>query len=164
MVDSSRMKEDPRKTGLKSGIRQLTDDQIRRTLEFPGEMAVDHGNYVNGCYCPLAIGVGLDKCAIKNPTNDSVSAILCLMGYKVNNTRGIKGEFFTTNRLADYKIAANEVLQERKDNEELELIHKTKPLNEYLEILKSKELVDGRYMDVNRVHSMYRKSVTKQGE
>ncbi len=105
--------EDPRKTALKNGIRQLTTEQIQRTLDFDGKMAVDHGNYVDGCYCPLAIGVGLDTIPIKNPTNDSISAILCLMGYKVNNTRGIKGEFFTKNRLEDYKQAAQEVIEER---------------------------------------------------
>lgn len=107
--------EDRRKTGLKTGIRQLSSKQIIRTLEVPeGQMALDHGNFVGGCYCPLAIGVGLDKCEWHTkPTNDSVSAVLHIMGFKVNNTRGIPGNFYRDNRLNDYRTAAKEVLRER---------------------------------------------------
>lgn len=142
------MIEDPRKTALKNGIRQLTNEQIQCTIDYKGDMAVDHGNFVNGCYCPLAIGVGLDKIAIKNPTNDSVSAILCLMGYKVNNTRGIKGEFFTTNRLEDYKIAAKEVISERLHQDELIKLYKDIRKSGLLS--NQKEFVDQRIKEIKQ--------------
>jgi hypothetical protein len=113
-IDPFNDQEDPRKTGLKNGIRQLTNEQIVRTLTFEGCMAVDDGNYVNGCFCPLAIGAGIDRLAwAKPPTDAAVAATLHLLGYRVNNTRGIRGDFFRENRIADYRLAAQEVLDER---------------------------------------------------
>jgi hypothetical protein len=106
--------EDARKAGLKSGIRQLTSEQIQRTLDYPGEMALDHGNYVDGKFCPLAVGAGLDKLPWKTPPTDSaVTALLHILGFRVNNTRGLRGKFFRKNRLRDYRCAACEVLGER---------------------------------------------------
>jgi len=108
------MKEDLRKSGLKNGIRQLETNQIVRTLTYDGKMAMDHGNYVDGKFCPLAIGAGLDRLEWKIPPSDSaVTAMLHLLGFKVNNTRGIKGKFFRKNRERDYRLAAGEVLKER---------------------------------------------------
>jgi len=109
------MQEDKRKEGLKNGIRQLTNDQIFTTLLYADQMAYDHGNYVDGKFCPLAVGAGVDRLDwSKNPpTNDKVAAMLTLMGYTVNNTRGIMGEFYKDNRKEDYKTAALEVLAER---------------------------------------------------
>lgn len=108
------MKEDPRKTGLKSGLRQLTVEQIQRVIDYPGEMVLDSYNYENGNFCALAIGVGLDKTMI-DPTHEKVFETLTGMGYKVYNTRGIPGEFYTNNRLEDLLEAAKEVLQEKTE-------------------------------------------------
>jgi len=104
--------EDPRKTGLKTGLRQLTVEQLQRVIDYPGEMVLDSFNYESGNFCALAIGVGLDKTMIA-PTHDKVFETLTNMGYKVYNTRGIPGEFYTTNRLEDLLQAAKEVLQEK---------------------------------------------------
>lgn len=102
--------EDPRKTGLKNGLRQLTPEQLRRVINWPHDMVLDTYNYCDGCFCPLAVGVGLDRMA--DPTHDKVFAELTAMGYKVYNTRGILGEFYTTNRRDDLILAAKEVLEE----------------------------------------------------
>lgn len=107
------MTEDPRKTGLKNGLRQLTIEQLERVIAYPGEMVLDHCNYEDGKFCPLAIGVGLDKWG-QEWTHDKVFGMLHLLGYKVYNTRGIKGEFYTTNRLEDLMAAAREVLEEKQ--------------------------------------------------
>ena len=104
--------EDPRKTGLKNGLRQLTVEQLQRVIDYPGEMVLDSFNYEDGKFCALAIGVGLDKTMIE-PTHEKVFETLTGMGYKVYNTRGIPGEFYTTNRLEDLLEAAKEVLQEK---------------------------------------------------
>lgn len=106
------MIEDPRKTGLKNGLRQLTVEQLQRVIDYPGEMVLDSYNYQDGKFCALAIGVGLDKTMIE-PTHEKVFETLTNMGYKVYNTRGIPGEFYTTNRLEDLLEAAKEVLQEK---------------------------------------------------
>ncbi len=106
--------EDPRKTGLKNGLRQLTIPQLERVINFPGDMVLDTYNFEDGKFCALAIGVGLDK--MSNPSHEKVFAKLSEMGYKVYNTRGIKGEFYTDNRLEDLLEAAREVLRE-KENE-----------------------------------------------
>src|SRR5271170_1468627 len=92
--------EDPRKTGLKNGLRQLTMEQLQRVINYPGEMVLDSCNYENGNFCPLAIGLELDKKIIA-PTHDKVFRHLTDLGYKVYNTRGISGDFYTTNRLED---------------------------------------------------------------
>lgn len=107
-------KEDPRKTGLKSGLAQLTIEQLNRVISYPGEMILDEFNYKDGCYCPLAIGLSLDE-TMANPTHDSVYEKLTELGYKVYNTRGIEGEFYTTNRKEDLIIAAKEVINYKLD-------------------------------------------------
>lgn len=107
------MIEDPRKTGLKNGLRQLTIEQLERVLEYPGEMVLDTFNYEDGKFCPLAVALELDK-TMENPTHEKVFGELTNRGYKVYNTRGIDGEFYTTNRLEDLVEAAKEVLHEKK--------------------------------------------------
>lgn len=106
------MIEDPRKTGLKNGLKQLTIEQLKRVIEYPDEMVLDSYNYENGKFCPLAIGLNLDK-TIENPTHDKVFNELISRNYKVYNTRGIDGEFYTVNRKEDLLEAAKEVLQEK---------------------------------------------------
>jgi len=105
-------KEDPRKTGLKNGLRQLTAEQIQRVLDFKGEMVYDSYNYHEGKFCALAVALELDQ-KMNEPTHDKVFGFLTLLGYKVYNTRGIEGEFYTTNRAQDLLEAAQEVLQEK---------------------------------------------------
>lgn len=106
------MIEDPRKIGLKNGLRQLTIAQLERVINYPNDMVLDSFNYEDGKFCPLAVGVGLDLSMI-SPTHDKVFETLTSMGYKVYNTRGIAGDFYTTNRKEDLLEAAKEVLQEK---------------------------------------------------
>src|SRR5271168_4853729 len=108
------MQEDPRKTGLKDGLRQLTIEQLQIVINYPGEMVLDSYNYENGNFCALAIGLELDKKIIA-PTHDKVFRHLTDLGYKVYNTRGIQGNFYTTNRLEDLLEAAREVLAEKQN-------------------------------------------------
>ncbi len=103
--------EDPRKTGLKNGLRQLEPSQLERVLNYPGEMVLDTYNYADGKFCPLAVAVGLDS--MPEPTHEKVFGELERRGYKVYNTRGIVGEFYTTDRKADLITAAQEVLEEK---------------------------------------------------
>ena len=105
--------EDPRKTGLKNGLRQLTIEQLERVINYPGEMVLDSYNYEDGKFCPLAVAVELDK-TMKNPTHDKVFDALTALGYKIYNTRGIAGNFYTDNRKEDLLQAAQEVLQEKQ--------------------------------------------------
>lgn len=104
--------EDPRKTGLKDGLRQLTIEQLERVINYPHEMVLDSYNYEDGKFCALAIALELDK-TMMDPTHDKVYQTLLSKGYKVYNTRGIEGEFYTTNRKEDLLEAAREVLNEK---------------------------------------------------
>lgn len=106
--------EDPRKTGLKNGLRQLTNEQLVRVIEWPGDMILDEYNYADGKFCPLAIGVGLDS--MPDPTHDKILAELIRLGYSVYNTRSIPGIFYTRDRKEDLLVAAREVLSERSWN------------------------------------------------
>lgn len=108
--------EDLRKIGLKNGLRQLTIEQLLKVINYNGEFILDTFNYCDGRFCPLAVALDLDK-KIKEPTHDKVFNTLIEMGYKVYNTRGIEGEFYTNNRLQDLLIAAKEVLAEKELNE-----------------------------------------------
>ena len=103
--------EDPRKTGLKNGLRQLTVDEILKVMCHPDEMVLDTYNYEDGKFCPLAVAIGLEN--MENPSHEKVFDELTRRGYKVYNTRGIKGEFYTKNRLDDLLQAAEEVLFEK---------------------------------------------------
>lgn len=102
---------DPRKEGLKRGLRQLTREQLQRVLDYQGEMVLDTYNYQDGKFCPLAVALGLDQTMV-DPTHESVFATLITLGYKVYNTRGIEGSFYRENRKADLLSAANEVMAE----------------------------------------------------
>lgn len=104
--------EDPRKTGLKNGLRQLTVEQLQRVIDYPGEMVLDSYNFHEGNFCALAIGLGLDQ-NMTEPSHEKVFQILTDLGYKVYNTRGIEGKFYTDNRKEDLLEAAQEVLQEK---------------------------------------------------
>lgn len=106
------MIEDPRKTGLKNGLRQLTVEQLQRVIDYPNEMVLDNFNYQDGKFCPLAVALELDK-TMENPSHDTVFQHLTSLGYTVYNTRGIIGEFYTDNRKEDLLTAAQEVLQEK---------------------------------------------------
>lgn len=106
-------KEDSRKTGLKDGLRQLTTEQLQRVIDYPNEMVLDTFNYQDGKFCALAVALELDKNMIA-PTHEKVFETLTTMGYRVYNTRGIEGTFYTENRLEDLLIAAREVLAEKQ--------------------------------------------------
>lgn len=110
------MTEDPRKTGLKNGLRQLTIEQLQRVIDYPGEMVYDTYNYHEGKFCALAIGLSLDE-TMEEPSHDKIFGHLTSLGYSVYNTRGIAGEFYTTNRKQDLLEAAREVLQEKQHAE-----------------------------------------------
>ncbi len=107
--------EDPRKTGLKKGLRQLTNEQIQKLLNWNGPIVLDDCNYRDGMFCPLAIAVGLET--MKEPTDQKVTEELELQGYLVRNTRGIEGAFYQhPNRYRDLRIAAQEILKERNEH------------------------------------------------
>ena len=103
--------EDPRKTGLKLGLRQLTKDQLQKVVDYNGEFVLDEYNFADGNFCPLAIAIGLENMC--EPTHEKVFGELTSRGYRVYNTRGIEGEFYRENRLDDLLEAAKEVLEEK---------------------------------------------------
>jgi len=107
--------EDPRKTALKNGLRQLTVDQIIEVLRRRDDLVFDKCNYKDGKFCPLAVGFGIDKLDWHpdGPTDALVFEQLKHRGLNVYNTRGIAGDFYTTNRKRDLVVAAEEVLREK---------------------------------------------------
>jgi hypothetical protein len=104
-------REDPRKVGLKNGLRQLTAEQLQRVLDYPYEMVLDTYNYLDGKFCPLSVALELDQ-QITEPTHEKVFDRLTELGYKVYNTRGIEGKFYTDDRKNDLLEATREVLEE----------------------------------------------------
>jgi len=106
------MCEDARKTGLKNGLRQLNVEELLRVFLHPDPMVLDTYNYEDGKFCPLAIALGLNE-KMPDPSHEKVFGTLTELGYKVYNTRGIKGKFYTRNRLDDLLEATEEVLYEK---------------------------------------------------
>jgi hypothetical protein len=106
------MNEDPRKIGLKNGLRQLNIIQLQKIINYPDEMVLDTYNYIDGKFCPLAIALELDK-TMQLPSHEKVFNTLTNLGYKIYNTRGISGEFYTTDRKRDLLEATMEVLEEK---------------------------------------------------
>lgn len=106
------MNEDPRKIGLKDGLRQLTLKQLYKVNNYQKEMVLDTYNYEDGKFCPLAVALELDK-TMTDPSHDKVFTELTNMGYKVYNTRDIEGQFYTTNRKEDLRLAIHEVMREK---------------------------------------------------
>lgn len=107
--------EDSRKTGLKTGLQQLSIEELLKVFLHPDPMVLDTYNYEDGRFCPLAVALGLTD--MVDPSHDKVYRELTRLGYKVNNTRGIKGDFYTMNRLDDLLEATEEVLYEKlQDN------------------------------------------------
>ena len=104
--------EDNRKTGLKNGLRQLKVDELLKVFLNTEPMVLDTYNYENGKFCPLAIALGLNETILK-PSHEKILNELNSLGYKVNNTRGIKGDFYTTKRMEDLLEATEEVLCEK---------------------------------------------------
>lgn len=103
--------EDPRKAGLKKGLRQLTREQLQRVIDYPNEMVLDTFNYQGGKFCPLAVGLNIHE-TMEEPSHQKVFDLLSDLGYTIFNTRGIEGSFYTTDRKRDLLIAAREVLSE----------------------------------------------------
>lgn len=101
-----------RRIGLKKGLRQLTIEQLKRVIYYPKEMVLDEFNYHEGKFCPLAVAVGLD--CMEDPSDEKVVQALTEMNYEIFNTRGIEGDFYTTDRKKDLIEAASEVLIEKQ--------------------------------------------------
>ena len=113
--------EDPRKTALKEGLRQLRPHELWRLVEWidgGGAVLLDrdedgNANYNGQAYCPLAIAVRMHE-GVPYESDESVYKILSSwFGFKVYNTRGVAGEFYTTERRRDLMIALREVLREK---------------------------------------------------
>lgn len=118
---------DPRKEALKQGLRQLRKFEVMRLirhLESGYPILLDrtkagHANYVRDdrgdVYCPLAVAVGIpmQPRAPSLFTDEGVAEFLTeRCKFKIYNTRGVKGEFYTTSRHDDLLTAAREVVEE----------------------------------------------------
>ena len=121
--------EDPRKTALKKGLAQLRPQELvslMRDIETGAPLLLDrdehgHANYCpeTDTFCPLALATvtvdWLVKGWIYPPADEEVARFLVNdMGFTIYNTRGVAGEFYTTNRRADLLTAAREVLKEKE--------------------------------------------------
>ena len=116
---------DARKEALKEGLRQLKPAHIERLISHIKEgkpLLLDrdeegNANYSNGTLCPLAVAIEVEDFLYvfdKPMNNENVAWFLeDVCKFKIYNTRGISGEFYTTNRREDLLLAAEEVLQEK---------------------------------------------------
>lgn len=105
--------EDPRKTALKMGLRQLTVGELYRVMRYRDDLLLDDCNYKDGKFCPLAVALEIPEYLRNRATDELVLLELKHRGYTVYNTRGVEGDFYTTNRKRDLAIAVEEVIREK---------------------------------------------------
>lgn len=120
---------DPREIALRNGLRQLENDQLDLLikwidLDLPVLLDRDWRGAANysaaegGTFCPLAIALGLPglfAAAGRMATDYAVTTYLRSLGLELYNTRGIEGEFYTTNRREDLREAAEFVRREFRE-------------------------------------------------
>lgn len=120
-------KFDNRYIALKRGLNQLNNNQLKEILykENHKQILCDNYNYDEKLklWCPLAIGLKVDKkiglYTTKPVTNDLAKKIITMEGKKynicfnLNPLRGIKGDFFSTNRIEDLLKTCEDILIER---------------------------------------------------
>lgn len=110
------MVKDARYQSLRQGLEQLSHDELLRLRDWlltGGRIALDQWNYNASAdeWCPLAIAVGLPSLfAGRQADNAGVTAILALLGLRVNNTRNVVGDFYRDNRRADLTAVVEEIL------------------------------------------------------
>lgn len=113
------MTEDPRYLSLRAGLDQLTSDELSRLRDWllsGDELALDDVNYNESTktWCPLAVAVGLPGVfAGRQPDNARVTAMLALLGLRVNNTRNVPGKYYQGNRRSDLQAAVDDVFFSR---------------------------------------------------
>lgn len=116
--------EDPRKSALKRGLRQLQVEDVRRLVdhvEAGNPVLLDRdeagaANYSGGTFCPLAVAFGLPGLYAKlgrEPSDEDVRDMLWGAGLRIYNTRGVEGTFYREHRREDLLTAAREVLVEK---------------------------------------------------
>lgn len=114
---------DPRRAALKRGLRQLQPYQLQRLLEhidagkplLLDRDAEGRANFSEGVYCPLAVATKMDEMygfLREVPTNEGIEQSLLTSGFEIYNTRGVAGEYYTTDRRADLRQAVVEVIAE----------------------------------------------------
>ena len=87
-------------------------------METGGGLALDHVNYDDASeeWCPLAVAVGLPGIFDRDrrrPSNMVVTAMLAMLGLRVNNTRNVPDEFYRgARRREDLRTVVDELLTE----------------------------------------------------
>jgi thymidylate synthase (FAD) len=103
---------DKRKEILLNRLAQLPIEGVIRIKDNIDKVCFDEYNYNanNNTYCPLAIGLGLDKDRELLPTNEQVGQEIGKVFQPVNALKGVEGEFYTTNRREDLLSVCKEVI------------------------------------------------------
>ena len=122
---------DIRFVAMKRGLNQLKTEHIEKILahlDSNGRMCVDNFNYdaSNDSWCPLAIGIGVPELVearrITNLTNETAKPLIQEIGvsklgkFSLNPLKGIKGDYFRGNRVADLVGMCNLIVLERNSN------------------------------------------------
>lgn len=122
---------DNRFVAMKHGLNQLKTEQIFKILNHVNsneDTCVDDFNYDEDkkSWCPLAIGLGVPEIVvdrgITNLTNEIAKPLIEEVGrsqlgkFSLNPLKGIKGDYFRENRIADLVEMCNLIISERKSD------------------------------------------------
>lgn len=96
---SRKEKSDPRFVALYDQLSRLAPEQLLRIRANRDQLVLDDCNYdeQSGKFCPLAIALYINRAKDDQDCADQIRAL----GFEPRNLKGVVGEFFTTDRLAD---------------------------------------------------------------
>lgn len=92
--------KDERYEAIRARLSVFKSHELGRIVENRDILLTDDCNYKDGKYCPLALAMNLHN-TIKNPTDSKIKAEIGRFFDPVNIVKGLRGEFYTTNREND---------------------------------------------------------------
>lgn len=107
---------DNRKQIFLDRLSVLSVQEIQRIKDNIDMICLDTFNYnaEENTFCPLAVGMNLHK-SIGNPTDQKIQNEIGKRFQPVNALKGVKGDFYTSNRKKDLLEVCDEVIVKGKN-------------------------------------------------
>lgn len=104
---------DARYLAVKQRFEQCSDEELQRIIDRKELLCLDTYNYdeKHHTFCPIAIAMSLDD--QYSPTDSKTKELIAQRFQPTNILKGIKGEFYTTNRRWDILLLCKTILERR---------------------------------------------------
>lgn len=111
---------DKRKQVFLDRLSSLPIEFVIRLRDNMQKVCFDTFNYdsTSRTFCPIAIALCLDE-TIPNPTDEAVAEEIQKFFNPVNVLKGVKGDFYTTNRRSDLLSVCDEIINEKNNQRQV---------------------------------------------